>query len=153
MAGGVRIYTNSGTAQNKIKEASKVKLDAAFSFVVFLVCSITHYGKCPVRGQTATCNLNKHIRPIKTIVIFTARSTLCMASISSSTYFEIVSCTRMAILDIVTFYCDGVRLLTSTSKRISPNKTATFPVFCQQWLLIVLPWTITESCSQESPTS
>ena len=26
-------------------------------------------------------------------------------------------------------------------------------VFCQRRLLIVLPWTITESCSQESPTS
>ena len=40
---------------------------------------------------------------------------LCMVNISSSTYFEIASCTRVAILNIVTFYCDGVGLLTSAS--------------------------------------
>ena len=53
---------------------------------------------------------NKRIHPIKTI--FTTQSTLCMSNISSSTYFEIASYMRVAILDIVTFYCDGVRLLT-----------------------------------------
>ena len=37
---------------------------------------------------------NKRIRPIKTIVIFTARS--------------IASCTKIVILDIVMFYCDRV---------------------------------------------
>ena len=59
---------------------------------------------------------NKRIRPIKTIVlIFTARSTLCMANISSSTYFEIASCMRVDILDIVTFYCDGSEFNFETS--------------------------------------
>ena len=80
---------------------------------------------------------NKRMRPIKMIGIFTARSTVCMANISSLTYFEIAmcSCTRVAILDIVTF---EVALLTSTSKRVLPNMTANFPVFCQWCLPIIL---------------
>ena len=69
------------------------------------------------------------------------RWTLSIANISSSTYFEMTSYTRMAVINVVTFYYDGVGLLTSTLKRVLPNKTAIFPVFCWWRLLIVLPWT------------
>ena len=72
---------------------------------------------------------NKCIRPIKTIVIFTTRLTLRMANTSSSTYFEI---TRVAMLNIVTFYCDGVGLFTSTLKWVSPNKMAILVGFAEQ---------------------
>ena len=60
------------------------------------------------------------MQPIKMTVIFTARSMLCMANISSSTYFEMVSCTRVGTLDIIVMGSD------STSKQVSLNKTAIF---------------------------
>ena len=72
---------------------------------------------------------NKRICPIRTTVIITTRLILCMANISSSTYFEIASCMKVAILNIVMYYFDGVRLLTSTSKQVLTNKTVIFQFY------------------------
>ena len=54
---------------------------------------------------------------------------LCMTRICSPTCFRIASCTRLAILNTVTFHWDKFVLLTSTSKRVLPKKSTIFPRF------------------------
>ena len=90
---------------------------------------------------------NKRIRPIKMTVIFTAQLTLCMAqlsseyyyqSISSLNYFEIASCTRVALLNIVTFYCDG-------SDHLDLNLEASFAE--QNGYFSSFLWTMASNCT------